>query len=216
MLKSLGITPDLSAADEYSAELDRLIYFRLIVKGLIDPSACPDRVVADLADAQRDALREQRRQSAAYRPPVDRRIENFLRSHLSDVANSKSIRLPGQTFRLDRHGLARRLSLPAKGDTYENAYVQSTRVLNGVLHNPRNDRRTTEGTFHVAEGGLPVPAGKRAVPKHVFANMLRAAMNPPDDLMRLPFADGLDCDGRSWVSLLLRPLVQPGVPGGLR
>ena len=81
------------------------------------------------------------------------------------------------------------------------------------MHNPRHDRRTTAGTFHVAEGGLPIPAGKRAVPKAVFANMLRAAMNGPDDLMRLPFVDGVEGDGRTWVSLMLRPLVQPGVPG---
>jgi hypothetical protein len=213
MLKTLGITPDAEAADVYAGDLDRLVYFRLIVKGLIEPGDCPDELVADLADAQRDALRQQRRLAHAHRAPVDRRIEAFLRSHLADVADPKSIALPGSTFRLDRHGLARKLSLPATKDTFENAYVKSTRVRNGVLHNPRHDRRTTAGTFHVAEGGLPVPAGKRAVPKAVFANMVRAAMHPPDDLMRLPFVDGMDCDGRSWVSLLLRPLVQPGVPG---
>ncbi len=213
MMKKLGIAPDSAAADVHSAELDRLIYFRLIVKGLIEPGDCPDDLVADLADAQRDAMRQQRRLVQAHRPPVDRRIEAWLRSHLADVAEPESIALPGKTFRLDRHGLARKLALPAKKDTFENAYVQSTRVLNGVLHNPRHDRRTTAGTFHVAEGGLPVPGGKRTVPKHVFANMLRAAMRPPDDIMRLPFADGLEGEGKTWVSLLLRPIVQPGVPG---
>ncbi|MGB0767605.1 MAG: hypothetical protein ACPGYV_07820, partial [Phycisphaeraceae bacterium] len=191
----------------------RLVWFRLIVKGLVEPSACPDRMVADLAAAQRDSMRLQRRKSQSHRPPIDQRIESWLRSHLEDVAEPESIKLPGPTFRLDRHGLASKLSLPAKGDTFKNAYVESTRVLNGVLHNPRHDRRTTAGTFHVAEGGLPIPAGKRAVPKRVFANMLRAAMTPPDDLMTLPFVDGIEGDGRTWVSLMLRPIVQPGVPG---
>ena len=27
----------------------------------------------------------------------------------------------------------------------------------GVLHNPRSDRRTTQGIFHIVEGGLPIP-----------------------------------------------------------
>ena len=213
MLKSLGIAPDPASGDHYAAELDRLIYFRLIVKGMIEPSACPDPSVTELAEAQRDSMRLARRKSQSHRPPIDSRIEAFLRSHLSDVAEPGTISLPGPTFRLDRHGLARKLALPANGDTYQNAYVHSTRVANGVLHNPRHDRRTTAGTFHVAEGGLPIPGGKRAVPKQVFANMLRAALQAPDDLMRVPYADGLEGDGRTWVSLMLRPLVQPGVPG---
>jgi len=213
LLKSLGIAPDTASAKRYASELDRLVYFRLIATGLMEPDACPDPLAADLARVQHDANRQQRRLMQAHRSPIDKRIEGWLRTHLSDVAEPASIRLPGATICLDRHGLARRLSLPAQGDRFENAYVTSTRVLNGVLHNPRHDRRTTAGTFHVAEGGLPIPAGKRAVPKAVFANMLRAAMQAPDDLMRLPFTEGLDGDGRAWVSLMLRPLVQPGVPG---
>ncbi len=38
----------------------------------------------------------------------------------------------------------------------------------GVLHNPLNDRRTTQGIFHIAEGGFPVPADKRAVPNRTL------------------------------------------------
>ena len=34
----------------------------------------------------------------------------------------------------------------------------------GVLHNPKNDKRTTAGVFHVTEGGLPVSHDKKAVP----------------------------------------------------
>jgi phosphoenolpyruvate carboxykinase (diphosphate) len=45
-----------------------------------------------------------------------------------------------------------------------------------VLHNPASDRRTTEGSFHVAEGGLPIPGDKKAVPKAVFARLLEAAL----------------------------------------
>ena len=55
-----------------------------------------------------------------------------------------------------------------------------TACAQGVLHNPRSDRRTTQGIFHIAEGGLPVPADKIAVPKRTFAALLAAA------LLRLP------------------------------
>ncbi len=37
--------------------------------------------------------------------------------------------------------------------------------MQGVLHNPKNDKRTTAGVFHVADGGLPVSHDKKCVPK---------------------------------------------------
>ena len=36
---------------------------------------------------------------------------------------------------------------------FENELVKSYRCTNGVLNNPRHDRRTTAGTFHVVQGG---------------------------------------------------------------
>src|SRR5690606_28772679 len=60
-----------------------------------------------------------------------------------------------------------------------------------------------------AEGGLPVPADKLAVPLPAFASLLAAALDPPDDVMTLPFtAEGGD-PVRLWVTLLLRPIVCP-------
>jgi hypothetical protein len=38
-------------------------------------------------------------------------------------------------------------------DEYFNDQVSSYRLRQGVLHNPKSDRRTTKGVFHVAEGG---------------------------------------------------------------
>ena len=114
---------------------------------------------------------------------------------------------------LGRHGIARELSLPAGRDTVASPLLTSYRLRNGVLHNPRSDRRTTQGTFHVVEGGLPVPFDKFAVPKRTFAELFRAAMSPPAELLAVPFtADGPE-QARSFVSLLLRPTVVPAVPG---
>jgi hypothetical protein len=86
-------------------------------------------------------------------------------------------------------------------------------VRNGVLHNPRYDRRTTAGTFHVTEGGLGIPADKKAVPREVFAAMFQHAMRPPQELQQLPFTAEQAEQAATFVSLLIRPVVCPEVPG---
>src|SRR4029450_954391 len=87
-------------------------------------------------------------------------------------------------------------------------------VGNGCLHNPKSDRRTTAGTFHVTEGGLPIPGDKRAVPKATFAELCRRAVNPPPGGMAPPSHSGdAGHQAPSFVSLLLRPIVCPEVPG---
>lgn len=144
---------------------------------------------------------------------VDVRIETFLQKHFDRVRGCSALKLPDLTLILDRHGIARELSIPHDGDDYRNVYVSSYRVRNGVLHNPANDRRTTVGTFHVVEGGLPIPRDKKAVPRQTFTSLFRHAMNPPEWLMELPFTSTEASKARVFVSLLIRPLLCPEVPG---
>src|SRR6202012_4168987 len=118
-------------------------------------------------------------------------------------------RLPASTFVLDRAGLARVMSLPPRGNTFSSPYLSSYRLPQGVLHNPLSDRRTTQGVFHIAENGFPVPADKYAVPIQAFAALLAAALHPPADVMPLPFTAGQPEQARLFVSLLMRPLVCP-------
>lgn len=155
-------------------------------------------------------IREKDRLLAQHLSPVDQRIQAFLFDYLQDVPVAK---LPVRTLVLDRPGMARVLSLPPESDQYSSSILQSYRVRQGVLHNPRSDRRTTQGIFHIAEGGLPIPADKQAVPKAVFARILGHALKPPRELLSLPFTatqtQGVEC----FVSLLIRPLVSPEVPG---
>jgi phosphoenolpyruvate carboxykinase (diphosphate) len=165
----------------------------------------------DLAESLLARHRETDRLLSKYLCPADRRIQNWLELYLD--GSPKRVKLPGQTFVLDRHGIARALSLPADRDEFVSDIVSSYRTRNGVLHNPAKDRRTTKGVFHVAEGGLPIPADKLAVPVGTFALMLEQALQPPADLMRLPFTDAQDEKAECWVSLLLRPTVCPDVPG---
>lgn len=140
--------------------------------------------------------------------PVDSRIQAFLDDYLKQDCSSVP-RLPSQTFVLDRPGMARIVSLPADGDTFTSPYLKSYRVAQGVLHNPSSDRRTTQGIFHIAEGGLPVPADKMAVPKRTFAALLEKALQPPTEVLTLPFTANQTDRARVFVSILLRPLVCP-------
>ena len=115
-----------------------------------------------------------------------------------------------------RAGPGPQLSLPFDGDGFTRR-CSSYRLANGVLHNPANDRRTTAGVFHIAEGGLPIPDDKIAVPKAVFATAARpglpAARGRPGAALHV--ADQTS-PAACFVSLLLRPLVSPAVPGYAR
>ena len=156
---------------------------------------------------------EKNRLLSDYLCPVDQRIQNFLDDYLSNVKIKDKIRLPSNSFVLDRHGLARVLSLPPDKEEFISDIVSSYRIKQGVLHNPKNDRRTTKGVFHIAEGGFPIPDDKISVPKEVFAKILYHAMTPPKQLMQLPFSSSGEEQTEVFVSLLLRPIVCPEVKG---
>ncbi|MFZ5926924.1 MAG: hypothetical protein ACOYX1_05705 [Acidobacteriota bacterium] len=145
--------------------------------------------------------------------PADQRIHEFLDSYLAGVCPKGAPKLPAHTFVLDRAGLARVMSLPRKSDHFSSPYLDSYRVAQGVLHNPRSDRRTTQGIFHVTEGGFPVPGDKIAAPEQAFVALLERALQPPREVLRLPFTAGQAREAHAWVSLLLRPAVVPEAPG---
>ena len=159
------------------------------------------------------SYREKTRRLSDYLCPADQRIQDFLGRYLADVELPRLPRLPGTTIVLDRHGVARELSVPLGQEEFRSDIVSSYRVRQGVLHNPASDRRTTAGSFHIAEDGLPIPGDKKAVPKLAFAHMLEAALTPPADLLRLPFTATQEQPAEIFASLLLRPLVCPEVPG---
>jgi phosphoenolpyruvate carboxykinase (diphosphate) len=140
---------------------------------------------------------------------ADSRIQAFLDDTLGEVCPGGVPRLPTGSFVLDRPGVARVLSLPAASDRFTSPYLNSYRVAQGALHNPRSDRRTTQGGFHIAEGGFPIPADKIAIPKQTFARLLESALHPPDELLTLPFTADQQERGKLFVSLLLRPVVCP-------
>ena len=201
-------------------ELLRYLNLKLAANGLPVAQAAGGIELVKLAAGLITNFREKTRLLHHHRCPVDQRIETFLNRYFADVLASEAdtpepLRVPGRGLVLDRHGLTRELSFPADGDEFESEYLHSYRVRNGALHNPRSDRRTTVGTFHVCEGGLAIPGDKRAVSKKTYVELFRHAMNPPPDLQILPFTANQEEGERArfWVTILLRPIVCPEVPG---
>ena len=196
-------------------QLEELQHINLQLAALGQPT-CEvegDQPYLKIADSLLKNYSQQRRLLAKYRCPADQRIQDFLNTYLLENGLEASISLPGETFVLDRKGLARELSLPFQRNEFHSAYVDSYRLRQGVLHNPQNDRRTTKGVFHIAACGLPVPADKYEVPVTAYAELLRIALSPPDDLLCLPFTSGQENSAKLWLSLLLRPIVVPGIQG---
>lgn len=187
---------------------------QLAAAGLMPPEDdATDSSMTTFSRGMLESLREKTRLLSDHLPPVDQRIEAYLARYFADETSQRPLRLPSRSLVLDRHGMARELSLPVHGDRFQNSLISSHRCYNGVLNNPASDRRTTAGTFHIVEGGLPIPGDKRAVPRAVFAQLFRRAMEPPAELMTLPYLSQTQQPKQSWVSLLLRPVVRPAVPG---
>jgi hypothetical protein len=210
--RTVGLRPDGAVwLPERRAAINSIL-LKLAAMGVRIPPGAGDQDVLHLAGDLFARYREQTRLLSEHLCPVDQRIQRYIDGLLAAANVAHPVRLPGETLILDRYGLARELSLPIDAAAWRNDLVSSYRLDNGVLHNPVNDRRTTQGVFHVAEGGLPIPADKLRVPLATYLRLLEEALRPPADLMRLPFTAGWAEPLETMVSLLLRPLVCPAVP----
>ncbi len=209
LARKIGLEPNATPEDAQKL----LFYINLKLRDLGCPTF-PLQIDAGFADLMTGLMalnREKDRLLSNHLNPVDQRIQNFLYEYLEDTTISP--RMPTRTLVLDRYGLARALSLPPDRDLFTSDIITSYRVRQGVLHNPKSDRRTTQGIFHVTEGGLPIPDDKKSVPKSVFGRLLLHAFSPPAELLRLPFTASQKEQAEVFVSLLLRPIVCPAVPG---
>ena len=196
-----------------NTKLLRQIQLRMAAEGLIDAPFLPDD---DLWTVTEDLIESYRARGFKLDDPfdpADRRMQDFIDGECRRMGVSEPPQLPWPTLRLDRAGLARELALPLNGNEFHNEVLESYRLTNGVLHNPRSDRRTSHGGFHVVAGTLPVPGDKIEVPFRVFVRMLRIALTPSDELSILPLTSDWDRPVKSFVSLLLRPVVCPAIPG---
>ena len=210
--RTVGLRPDGTVALPERRAAARSILLKLALMGVQIPPGVGDDETLLVAGDLFARYREQSRLLSEHLCPADRRIQSYIDGLMRSVEFGGTVRLPSETLILDRYGLARELSLPMDRDSWSNELVSSYRLDNGVLHNPASDRRTTQGVFHVAEGGLPIPADKLRVPLLTYLRLLEEALRPPPELLRLPFSAGWPIPVETMVSLLLRPLVCPAVP----
>jgi len=168
----------------------------------------------DLFDDIIKDYKEKTRRINANEIGINHRINNFFSNYFKD--SKDELKVIDRYFTLDHYGLARELSLPPGSSEFINEYISSYRVKQGILNNPQKDRRTTKGSFHIVEGGLNIPFDKKAVPKEAFMKLYQAAINPPEELKILPFTSNQEDKAKTFVSLLVKPIVSPEVPGILK
>ncbi|MCA9147703.1 MAG: hypothetical protein KDA92_00320 [Planctomycetales bacterium] len=211
--RAIGYRSPESTRDD-DADLLQYLNLKLAAQGLPIYGAAEDFPLLKLSNSLLDHVRVQNRYLANRLCPADAAIQQFLAAYLQEFAPSTDTTwLPTNTLVLERHGLARMLSLPPDRDKHESPILSSYRTFQGICHNPVKDRRTTEGVFHIVEGGFAVPADKKETPRRTFAALLQAAKNPPAELNQLPFTAHQAEHAEQFVSLLLRPLVCPEVAG---
>ena len=213
MQRALGLDPNGHAVTGNRRQLVRYINLRLAALGFEVDADESNREFLNVAHDLLANHREQARLLTDHLCPADQRIQDFLDAQFKGLKLTGPVRLPARTFVLDSHGLSRELSLPVEKDLHQSEILSSYRTAQGVLHNPKNDRRTTKGVFHIAAGGLPVPDDKKEVPLVTYGNLLHFALRPPQSLLKLPFTAGSTCEVEIFTSLLLRPVVCPEVPG---
>lgn len=214
--KKLGI--DFGDIDPITTREDRIQYinFKLASKGLpiCRPAGQEEDNATYFIDLFDDIIKdykEKTRMVDVNQVGIHKRINEFFSNYFQEAENPPMG--IDEYLTLDHYGLAREMSLPPDSNTFENEYINSYRIKQGVLHNPRNDRRTTEGSFHIVEGGLPIPNDKKTVPKETFRRLYKAAINPPEDLKTLPFTINQKDQAKTFVALMIKPMVSPMVPG---
>jgi len=216
--KKLGI--DFGNIDPITTREDRIQYinFKLASVGLPiyrskEGQSGTGTYFIDLFDDIIKDYKEKIRMVDLNEVGIHKRINQFFSNYFSESENPpKGI---DEYLTLDHYGLAREMSISPDSNTFSNEYINSYRIKQGILNNPRNDRRTTEGSFHIVEGGLAIPFDKKAVPKETFLKLYEAAINPPEELKLLPFTSNQPEEAKAFVALMIKPIVSPKVSGVL-
>src|SRR3954469_24611127 len=122
--RRVGLHPGGTSVVADRKALIRYINLKLAALGC--PTAGDSSQTAFL-EVARDLLADYREFSRlldGYLCPADQRIQTFLNHSLPGDRPSGPLPLPHRTFVVDRHGLARELSLPIDGDEYKNDLVE--------------------------------------------------------------------------------------------
>ncbi len=211
--RKLGFDSKGNSEIDSKKRLKQYINLKLASKGFPYYGSDKENKFLSMAEDLISSNLENERLLSKYLSPADYRIQKFLDKYFDGTIDSNKIKIPNSTLVLDKHGIARILSVSPGANEFSSDIISSYKLKQGILHNPKNDRRTTKGVFHIAEGGLPIPNDKLAVPKNVAAQLLSLALKPPKELLQLPYTSNEEKKAELFVSLLLRPKVSPEVVG---
>src|SRR5687767_2021041 len=131
--RQVGLRGDGSVVVPDRRTLIHSIVLKLAALGFVVPEDAGDMQVLELGRDLFARYREQSRLLSHHLCPTDRRIQSFLDGLFESLPLPEPVRLPSETFILDRYGLARELSLPQDADHWHNEVVSSYRLDNGVL-----------------------------------------------------------------------------------
>ncbi|MFN7888769.1 MAG: hypothetical protein ACK5OC_00640, partial [Pirellula sp.] len=90
--------------------LRQYIYMQMAATDLVLDDEAKQRV--ELPDGLLANLEEKNRLLTQLKAPIDLRINSFLESHFAELKMERPLQVPLHTMVLDRHGMARQLSLP--------------------------------------------------------------------------------------------------------
>ncbi len=123
--RSLGLGVDIDNQDEERKRFHLYINLKLAASGM---PTCMDESSSEFMEISQDllkAFREKGRLLSSYLCPSDQRIQDFLGRYLRDLDLERMPVLPNTTFILDRHGVARELSLPMGEDEFHSDIVST-------------------------------------------------------------------------------------------
>ena len=209
---AFGLNQDGTTIVRDRKQLGRYLGLKLLALGVDRDTADLHDPFLDVTGDLLDAYREKSRLLSDHLCPVDQRIQNFLDRYLGTIdGGAPACR-------------ARRWCSTATGLRASYPYRATEPRTNHQFKAPAGCA-TAWSTIHSRTAGQPraysmlpkadcqLQMTKKSVPLVAYSRILAHALNQaPDEHLQLPWL-GEQGVGKCWVSLLLRPLVTPEVPG---
>ncbi len=125
---ALGLNKAPESLEEERQKLQLYINVKLASSGQPTCVAEESAKLYGISEPLFKSFREKNRLLSDYHCWVDQRIQDFLILYFEDLELDPVPQLPTQTFILDRHGVARELSIPLGEDEFHSDFVSSYRV----------------------------------------------------------------------------------------
>ena len=126
--KTFGMTKDGMNAILQKEKLIQYINIKLAALNQPYLANAPDNNFLELANDLIVNFREKNRLLTNFLCPADQRIQHIIDGYLHECKGKLNFRLPSNTLVVDRHGIARMLSIPPDKDEYVGDIICSYRI----------------------------------------------------------------------------------------